>query len=361
MILHQDGNYTQPCTATSGGNMVCILDADELDLYAQGTSLSYTVPAGMCPYVNVTPYFYYKLQPGKGPSEVTVTVDETTGAVTESDSGDGVPSTTTATTQKVTVATPYTSTPTCTADYTLAGGPNCCYGTYNLTVVEDGTSSSTSESWGGNPNNCLSGPAMDSQTLVAGAAGDLANGYPKSSLYTLDGGALNGKYVIKSPLSKTFVTNAYIANFWQSGTTGDYPLTSDGVGTASPNAMQGPLLPAGTSNPGCEAGQFCSGNPWYEFDCWDQAQDNIARIRVLIRSWTSNTQFESFVANQTNSPATGTYNLWGAEPGFPDQPLEDIETWVTPYSSTLGAGTSSCFNNGTALQKCGFGNLYPTE
>jgi hypothetical protein len=363
MILHKDGAYSQPCSLTPGTDSACILEADELDLYAQGLTLNYNVPAGMCSYMRMQPYFYYQYQPGIGPSAVTITVDPTTGAVTETESNDGFPSANSATGKKVVVRQPYSVTPDCSADYTVDGGPNCCTGTYALTVVQNGVSSVTTESWGGNPNNCLVGPGVDSQTPQVSPSGNPYNGYPEYTLFTLDGNSINGNYAVASPISKQFFSNAYISNYWQSGATNDYPLVNDGTGLGSPNAMQGPLAGAGVYSSGCY-GAICTGNPWYEFDCLDPAKDLVARIRVMVRSWTYNGYYQTFIANQTSTPANGTYNYWGPEPGFVDQPIEDQETWVTPFSTTLGAGTTGtvaapCTNPGTANQNCGFGSMYP--
>jgi hypothetical protein len=371
MILHADGNYTQPCSLSAGQDVACILDADELDLYAQGMTLNYNVPAGMCSYMLMQPYFYYAYQPGYGPKSVNLTVDPTTGAVTETDSGDGYPSANTATTTKVTVQQPYSTTPLCSADYTLQGGPNCCGGNYTLTVIQGGTPTVTTASWGGNPNNCLTGPAMATQTPEVAPSGNPINGYPKATLFTLDGNSLNSTYTVASPLSQGLGSNVYVSNFWQSGVTNNYPLTAYNSAAGAPNAMQGPGLNAAVYSSGCyhpsaaPAGDYiCTGNPWYEFDCLDAAQDNVARIRVMVRSWTYEANFQNFIATQNNSPATGTYNYWGPEPLFPDQPIEDKQTWVTPYSGTLGAGvtgtvTAPCSNNGSSAQNCGYGSMYP--
>jgi hypothetical protein len=371
MILHQDGSYTTPCIVTAGSDTACILDADELDLYDQGLNMTYNVPPGMCAYFQMQPYFYYQYQPGKGPTAVQLIVNSTTGAVSETDSGDGYPNAAlvaaagAANVSQVGVRQPATNPPTCTADYTLIGGPNCCYGTYNLTVITNGIAAVSSPSWGGNPNNCLVGPAMDSQILFQGLPGNVENGYPIATLKALDGTPVSGAYAVKSPYAKNFSTNAYISNFWQSGTTGSYPMSG------APNAMLGPGLPTNVDVTGCGAGTFCSGNPWYEFDCLDAAEDVTARIRVMVRSWSSNINFAQFVATQNSTPANGSYNLYGPEPfPFGDQPILDRETWVTPANSSgvyaptaLGTGpgavNSPCYNTGTANQSCGFGSMYP--
>jgi hypothetical protein len=370
MVLHQDGSYTTPCIVTAGSDTACILEAQEEDLYLQGLNMTYNVPAGMCSYFRMLPYYYYQFQPGKGPTSVTITVDPTTGALSQTNSGDGVPNAAAQTASPTTVSAvglqlPVTNPPTCTADYTSIGGPNCCFGNLNLTVITQGIPSTTSTTWGGNPNNCLVGPAMDTQTIYKGATGDQLNGTPDYTETPLDGNSIGGTYAVKSPLLKGYFSNAYISNFWQSGTTGSYPLSS------APNAMQGLGYQTGITNPICIGG-FCTGNPWYEFDCMDAAQDVTARIRVMVRSWSSDTNFAQFVATQNSNPANGSYNLYGPEPfPFGDQPTLDFETWVTPANSLgvyaptapgtgAGAVNSSCYDTGGfANQSCGFGTMYP--
>lgn len=351
MILHVDGDYSQPCLVQPGTDTACILEAQELDLYDQGVTFNYNVPPGMCSYFLMQPYFFYQYQPGVGPSQITITTDNTATPPTvsiTSVSADAYPNTSGPDSQAVTVSLS-SSMPVCSTDYTASGGPNCCFGNYTLTNISESSSGNSVSvaqvNWGGQPENCLVGPAMDSQTVYQGPIGDINNGYPRGTLTALDGSAVNSTYVVKSPLSKNFFSNAYIANYWQSGTIGSYPFSS------APNAVQGP------------AG-FPTGNPWYEFDCLDPAEDLVARIRVMVRSWSSNAQFQEMIANQTGSPANGTYNLWGAAPSpFGDQPILNRETWVQPDSSTLGLGTAGtvsapCAGESTTIG-CGFGSMYP--
>jgi hypothetical protein len=357
MVLHQDGDYSQPCIVLPGTDTACILEAQELDLYGQGMELSYNVPAGMCPYFSYQPYFYYQYQPGKGPTAVTIYDNEDLGTITASPSPIGIPDADSANTQQVIVSQPYSTTPVCSTDYTAVGGPNCCYGQYLLTVTTtvngDTTSSITSQEWGGNPNNCLTGPAIDTQILTQGT-GYLTTGYPLASIYALDGNSISGTYTVKPPIKRLDHSNAYIANYWQSATIGSYPQSG------APNAMQVPQITNGRV-------YFNNPNPWYEFDCLDPAQDVIARIRVMVRSWSSNAQFAQMVATQNGTPTNGTYNLYGSEPTpFGDQPILDRETWVDPANSsgTYATFSSGVSGAGTAIEpcfttSCGFGSMYP--
>src|SRR6185437_1031450 len=107
--------------------------------------------------------------------------------------------------------------------------------------------------------NCLVGPGVDWAT----GAGTLVDGYPVPLDTALDGQSMNDTLTVTSPSKKGFASNAYVANFFQSGATGSYPLAS------APNAVLGPT-------------DFNSGNPWYEFDCLDGEENYVARIRVMV-------------------------------------------------------------------------------
>jgi hypothetical protein len=384
-VLHLDGNYTQPCNISAGQDAACILESAEEDLYWQGTTLAFNVPAGMCPYFRFTPYFYYQYQPGVGPVGVSTNTDASGNVtLTNVTYPGGITGVITGGTQ----ASPPAGSPPALSPVTLFGGslqcgsdysqntpvgPNCCGGHFALISVVAGSPTTTAtETWGGNPNNCLAGPAIDTQKLSA-------NGYPESSQYTLDGVGLNSTYVIQAPGQRTSVqlsSNAYISNYWVStatptGTGNSYPLVASGGFTGAPLALVGPLLSSATPpvDPGCSpfgnnGDVFCTGNPWYQFECLDQAEDLIGRVRVMIRSWTSEAQFSGFVAaNGVGLGASGLgsfiFNLSGAEPApYIDQPFEDRETWVIPQTA-LGVAGSQGYNNGTATQSFGFGNLYP--
>ena len=90
-------------------------------------------------------------------------------------------------------------------------------------------------------------------------------------------------------------------------------------------------------------GVFPAGQPWYEFDCMDNAEDYVARLRVLVRSWTTANAFNAAMA--LNGVAVGANPfVCGPEALFPDQPLYDRNIWP------------SCTSNG---QTFGFANNFP--
>ena len=359
MVLHQDSaTPTQSCYANVGTGQACILEAGEEDLYQQGFTMTYSVPTGMCSFLHVTPYSYYQFPPGIGPSAVSLTINADTSVTLTPATGMNAS------------AVLNGSTLSCSTDYSWqvsapSVGPNCCVGPYMVTTIDNSvtpsTKTTTSGDWGGNANNCLNGPAVDSQTKDA-------NGYPETTVYPLDGQSFSKTYTVVDPGgTKQYFSNAYISNYWNSGLTGSYPATTGGGALGAPTAMVGP-------------GVFNPGSPWYDFECYDAAHEWIAGIRVLVRSWSTQAQFTAF-QSANMGPGTGIFNLFGTETtGWGPQALQDYETWVIPTSPTLGAGSQGTIYSlaqflaaplssplpGTQNENMnggghaiGFGNIYP--
>ena len=209
MLLHEDGDWTQPCRATlaqagTGVDEMCILEAEELDLYFNGTNLVWNGPQAQCAYVQVNPYYFYQFQPGIGPATVAATANA---------SG---PPTITGFTGGTTNAVINTAGEiTCSADYsgqTPVAGPNCCEGSYQLTLTTGGVPAVSTVNWGGNAANCLAGPAMSSQTKAP-------NGFPEPTIFFLEGGSVNKSYPVAAPITKPFGSNAMVSNYFCPGGT----------------------------------------------------------------------------------------------------------------------------------------------
>lgn len=237
MYLHQDGNWSQPCKATIGEapqDMSCILEAEELDLYTNGTNLIWQGPQEQCAYVTVNPYHFYRFAPGNGPAFVTANQTINNG-VTGPIILDGYAG---GTTQAYVNSQ---NSLTCSSDYSgnpVVAGPNCCIGQYILamtttTISNSGTTITTSvtqNTWGGKASACLEGPAMDSQPIDA-------FGFPERTIDFLEGGTVNQNYTVKSPISKPYVSNAYAANYFcpggfcpsNGGTAGTYSLVNSEI------------------------------------------------------------------------------------------------------------------------------------
>jgi hypothetical protein len=331
MILHEDGYalptvtvaqngtgiWSQSCKISLGQpstDMTCVLEASELDLYFNGTTLVWNGPAEQCAYVQVSPYYFYQFQPGVGPTTISAT-QTTTG------SGNPITQITAQSGGTVAATVNASGTIVCAADYSGSlpiPGPNCCQGPYTLNLtsvsIQDGVTTTTgpvpeSVEWGGNASNCLAGPAVDSQTKDSA-------GYPEPTLYFLNGKTVNQGYTVKPSLG-THYTNVYAANYFAP----PYSNFDAGIGLSmdlatTPVPMQSP---AGTG--------FRQATPWYEFSCLDNAHQYVHRIRVMIRSWdeTSNLNqqligFSSQGGAQSlpfSDQSNYTYGTWlGAAPGF---------------------------------------------
>jgi hypothetical protein len=274
MVLHLDGDWTQTCEVPSGStskNLYCILEANELDLYALGSSLVYNFPSTTCDFGRFYPYFYYQFLPGTGASLITqTTVDGGTPSFTSSGESAGV--------------TTYFSgsTPACSVDYTSVDGPNCCEGSYNMnlvtvdTVAGTTTTTQTSGKWNGLSANCLTGPGVDSQNKNK-------NGYPLSTLFYLNNKAVSGTYPLTAPADKGFATNVYLANYFVGDAT--YSLAS------APTPFRGP-----------NTSVYRAAQPWYEFQCLDHNDEIIHRISILIRSWSKQSEFISHGSSTVAGP-----------------------------------------------------------
>jgi len=277
-VTHLDGNWSLPCKIQQGSiyqDINCLVEASELDLYAKGLTFSYNFPANMCAYSYFVPYYYYQYLPGLGPTNVTILEQPGLSPVTGPAGAKGPDGVTT-----MSFSGQNGETPTCSADYSANGGsgPNCCSGTYTITktvvpqpqpsVVASPTVTVSTGNWGGQPSNCLAGPAVTSQTK------DLT-GYPTATLTYLNGKNLNANYPVVSPLSKSYFSNLYIANYFTPGP--NYDLSSTGAPVA--------YFPPYT---GARAAQ-----PVYEFRCLDHSAEIINRVNVLVRSWSTDSEFAS--------------------------------------------------------------------
>jgi hypothetical protein len=325
-VAHSDSyDYTLECKIAEGEtdikDIVCYLETDELDLYFNGVELQHNVPSGMCSYLQILMPWYYKYPVGTGPNTVTLTTND--GVITD-------------------VNNSVNGTPYCPYDFSswLAGtttsaagsadaGPNCCLGTYSksTTTVTTGppadSSSSTEEAkWNGKVKDCMSGPAMDLQTVDA-------NGRVFTDISYVHGKGANGTYLIPAPISKSLLSNVYVANYYTpsgSATFNDvsaYPAAFNINSSAGPNIAAPTLSPGGSDSSGLVPGLSNGyGQPFYEYRCFNTARELNYRIRVLVRSW--DVEGDAGVS-------TGPYQVSsGVEPSpfdLPYFPLHDHNVW----------------------------------
>lgn len=299
VVSHRDDDWTVPCKISgteTNKDRTCLIEVNELDLFYNGLNLSYQFPAEMCSYAEFRPYYYYQWKPGKGPTNFTVNLTNglfTSGTQANSDG-----------------TNPAMSSPTmsCDYDYTLLHGPNCCTGKYSSTisnVINPVPATGhpppvvqTNVAWGGLTSKCLGGPAMDSQPKTA-------SGFPKFNIAFLSGITLNDSYEIKSPISKGHASNVHVANYFT-----DYATYYSQTLSNPPKAFKTP----GTFTP-----EELPTQPWYEFRCLDHNAEINNRIIVLVRSWSTASEFAL-----KNNPSV--FGSQGAPFNFDD--LLDFKTWV---------------------------------
>ena len=136
--------------------------------------------------------------------------------------------------------------------------------------------------------------------------------------------------MIESPLSKGFVSNAYIANYF-----------TDFLTPSTDNPTLATYVPSA----------FLA--PYFEFRCKNAAADSVNRIRVFIRSWSKHSNFSQLANSSNSSNATDT------ETNFSPDPYCDRPSWygngVCSFCTKVG---SSCTLDGSSTPGTIF-NAYP--
>jgi hypothetical protein len=277
-------------------DILCYVEAEELDLYFHGMTLQFNVPSTSCDYFRFMPPYYFKYPAGTGPGATRYYTDALGATVDEINAPGGVP--------------------TCLYDYSKSAvpGPNCCFGKYSASVgTWDATAGAPTYTnsivdWGGKAANCLSCPAMDTQVKDAG-------GFPIADLYFVKGTGLNSTYEIKSPLSKGLGSNVHIANYFISST--DYHTGNAEFPAAVRNASNA-IVPANPIPGGFVHTNYGgSTEPFYSFTCFNRNREAKARIRLMIRSW----DFEGMT-----NVAGGYVPTPGTEPSYGGA-YHDYEIW----------------------------------
>lgn len=260
-----DKECTVPSTATTYADafITCIVEVEELEGAMNSINTVLNVPPSMCKYVTYRPSFYFGLDYGSGPTAATVRFDTNGtfvgGTITGGPgyfTGDGVVK--------------------CNYDYSYSNGPDCCYGNYSLTTVNNfGTTNDTTtalSSWSGKAGNCAAG---------AGMTGTLSEttGLPVTTYYFKPNG-FNDEFKIGGRTVIDGNSSLYYANYYS----GPTPAAFKSAGTYP-------------------------GNPYYEWYCLDEAHEEIARIRLQIREWNT---MSAFLLKSLGDPdTTGTEPLSG--------------------------------------------------
>lgn len=299
--LHQESDWNSACeispteTVQAKKDITCVFDVNELDLYFNTVDVNISVPKGVCDYVTIQPYWFYKAQPGVGPTTVEATQDAN-GVLTINSPTDGT----------VLVRNNSIS---CAYDYSAEDGPNCCSGDYSgtLNVISTGTTttSTISGSWGGKIGNCAAGPGADEEHWSRSAAENI----PLADVwYTNDG--LTYSYPVKSPISQQFGTNLSSANWVNNHASATLPMPLRATGIQS---VYRPQL-------------------YHTFKCLDFASEVKMQARLLIREWNLLSELNK---KSSGDPDAGT----GTETNFPGESENDFRDW-NDYLNSVYPGHS---------------------
>ena len=169
--------------------------------------------------------------------------------------------------------------------------PNCCVGRYlqQVTTAETGVTQTQEHNWGGSKlSECYDGASfVDEAAILA------PDGFPVATFVYMNRMAHVEQKRYEGAADKA-PTTAMLANFWD-------PDDHDG---GKPAALEG-----------------FAASPYYEFRCEDDAEEQIARIRILVREWNEEKEFDT----EGNPDTKGDRDMF-------DSPINDIPDWrdLTP-------------------------------
>jgi len=354
-------NYTLNCEISPGSttikDLMCYLEASELDLYFNGVQLQHNIPASMCSYVEILMPWYYVYPMGIGPSD-SQTSTSAGGVVSDiSNSVGGFPfcAYDFSNWQENYSGSTFNSVTTMTG--TTGAGPNCCLGNYTntqtVTTAGATTNTVTNATWGGKFSDCVGGPAYKVQKVSSGT------GTVSSDLSYVAGTGANGLYTIASPYSLGKSSNMYVANYFTSSNYNNsttYPAAFSLINnTNTPaqcpnNTANCPKTSAGATNTNVSTGSYSSvvdsAQPFYEYRCYNNAQELNYRIRVLIRAWDKTGQ----AGVSTGPYGYTTLGFFGISPGqepapFANFPLHDYYVWDDNFPSTAEGTSGAGYTN----------------
>ncbi len=399
---------TTSCVAdpsdSSGKDVYCVVNIEELDLYMHGAKLIYNFPSSKCDIGYFQPYWFYSHQAGVGPTTVAAAKSKDGKYITTEQytSGGSLAGNANVyiTKDKISCSSRY--------DHSVSDtkAPNCCQGTYNLYEVKEKdcltTSPCTAQStvlvpgaedtcylggtdataagaqawelqanlgtyenrcWEANPASVLAGSGT-SGTVVSenvdwgGSFGNCAAGPGKSDKWTTvleeyktptgfyktigSAGYIKGEFEVK-PLEnyRTFYS-FHSANFYTPATIIDW-YTSGLPNTSIPVALRD-LVQTSSS----EYTSFPRPNPFYEFQCLSRAGEVKARIRLMIQEWNDTTQFETYIAGGTGDPDTNDAWRVPEDSPFGEDPIEtknDLIDWKSAYVTESSITIAASNNN----------------
>lgn len=283
------GTEDTPCATGDGDDrdITCVLDLDELDLFLLEMSFEIHVPEDKCDFVLIAPYIFQNWSVGQGPADVTIEYERIGDDSDAGDAGDVV----------ITEKNAVGGSPHCEFDHSDVGGPNCCIGEYNEMIVnhETGDVQTRKGEWGGQLSDCYDGAAF----LRKGAE-FTSDGWPLDLfVYTHREAFITVIEFDAITVSRGGNSNIYLANYYEAADHDD----------AMPLAVA--AAPA---------------RPETQITCVDDAFEIIANIRLYLREWNEEAEFD----------IDGDPDTTGTETWF-DHPIDDLTDFkvLTPGSNTF--------------------------
>ena len=314
-----------PVEEDSTGDLYCIIDAMEGDLWFHSIVLEYNVPEGMCDYLDFEVPWHFNQRVGNGPSPVHECNNYAIkGSSCTGEEGNNHPETET----RYCLGSCVTDLSNCgngdaviiTIDCEGAGPlkeakdfcnsldlsdnklANCCLGEYIL----KSTDSSTEANWGGDLKNCIGGLArtnwnafnedglpiiLTTNTLKDG----YKNTYEMPALIDLYGGNRQPKLGFPSFITANYWTNIEDKNF-----TSSKPKFYTAPTTSQLPKSYLRSLPI-------------QGYPYLTWTCLDKAREIKHRINVGIREWNTQEEYNSF---KETKGSRGDPDIEGQEGSF---------------------------------------------
>ncbi|MBE8163469.1 MAG: hypothetical protein HAW63_05735 [Bdellovibrionaceae bacterium] len=326
-------------TPITSESKTCLVEINELDSHLQGLKLEINVPPQMCKYVALDNYWYYNYEVGKGPESVAITQTITEAGTTyrcvegcgkeaSLDTAAGVLS--------------------CAYDYTNSQGPNCCLGSYSLTitVIESGKkpqrTAQAGQEWGGDLSACISGPATTNSWPQKEKDGHTT---PARVFHSVESGGLKTQITILPPVDQKSRGNVFAANFYTGALNSSTPtektkthphfrsrsiringkLTTPSSNSKLPRAIDPIADNSGDPLP--------IGNDAYRVLCLDEAYEVLQQINVYVREWNTRDKYTEYVTDVTNiSPEPDVEGREGSDTAdcgrfSSNNPCNDFSDW----------------------------------
>ncbi len=283
-------------TSVAERNIICYLEVEELDLYANGINLDISVSENDCEYVFEYHYYYFKREAGAGETTVRLFRDGG-GNLDDCDTPVGSAG----------------GEPSCAYDYSGTAGPNCCVGQYDVEVYSDSActtldaadaANQTNQEWGGQLSSCLAGPGTESAFKVEEG---ITEGFPAVTFTQTESqtGGVTLNFTPAAPVTGR-LPNVALANFYSPALfAGGEPLELNGQETIAPEGIESTAAQAAAA----AAGSTIIPARYYTWACADSGQEILGRIRLVVREWnTKNEISKGYIANYDqdpdNNPAT---------------------------------------------------------